>query len=131
MKTLQNMLILLVFTVISLSVNSQTVTVDWTDNCGGNYSGYYEVKLFVLDNVTNVLTQVGELRNLTGEDVTFYSTDIDLDPVGIIRDQNDRYRYVAQVKRQTGICSGQNWTALLDSGEVETGGPFFITVTLN
>lgn len=84
------MLILLVFTVISLSVNSQTVTVDWTDNCGGNYSGYYEVKLFVLDNVTNVLTQIGELRNLTGEDVTFYSTDIDLDPIGIIKDQNDR-----------------------------------------
>lgn len=121
MKPFQKYLTLFVFIALTISAKAQTVEVVGTDNCSGSYSGYYEVKLYVYDNVTSVLTPVGELKNLPSPYAYFDSSDIDLDPVGIIKDQNNRYRYAAHMKRQTGSCSGDGVTTWLDSDEVLTG----------
>ncbi len=112
----------LILSLILLTVGiakSQSVRVYITDN-NGPYTGYYEVSLYVQDVVlgTNP-TLVAYKKNQIPPYVDFEEGTINLLPVGIIADQNDRYRYTAIVKRQSGTAFyGWGSTGLLDSGEV-------------
>lgn len=126
MKTLK---ITLLLAIIGLSINAsaQTITVSFDDNT--SYSGFYEVKLYVIDTYTQDVCLVAQIKNIAEPGVPFYSNQIDLTCVNLVSDQIDRYRYIANVARQTSSGSGQNWTPLLDTGEM--WGTYIIEVTIN
>lgn len=94
MKTLK---ITLLLAIIGLSINAsaQTITVSFDDNT--SYSGFYEVKLYVIDTYTQDVCLVAQIKNIAEPGVPFYSNQIDLTCVNLVSDQIDRYRYIANV----------------------------------
>ncbi|MGV8113317.1 hypothetical protein SDC9_42323 [bioreactor metagenome] len=100
---------------LGFNVSAQYITVSIIENT--SYSGLYDVKLFVLDVVTQNYCQVAQEQDVTLS-YTFIPNEINLSCVYLVNDQKDRYRYIAVVTRQEAIGSGQNWTQLLDTGEM-------------
>lgn len=126
MKTLK-CLMLLAILALTFNAGAQNVEVFITDNTG--YSGLYEVRLYVIDDYTQNVCLVAQKKNQPGLPVLFISNEISLLCVNLVSDQIDRYRYIANVIRQSAPGSGQNWTPLLDTGEM--WGQFDIYVTIN
>lgn len=112
---------------LAFNVSAQEVGVNITEN--NAYTGLYHVKLYVLDVVTQNYCLVGDKKNISLSGAYFSSSQIDLSCVNLVSDQKDRYRYVVVIVRQEASGSGQNWTPLLDTGEM--WGQFYIYVTLN
>jgi len=126
MKTLKSLLLLAIL-ALTLNAGAQEINVNITDN--SNYSGLYEVNLYVIDTYTQNVCIVAQKKNQTGLQVPFSSNEISLSCVNLVSDQIDRYRYIANVAQQSASGSGQNWTPLLDTGEM--WGNFDIYVTIN
>ncbi len=126
MKTLK-ITLLIAFIALASTASSQTVKVKIIDST--SYSGLYEVNLYVIDDYTQNACLVAQKKNQTGPFVEFYSFEISLTCVNLVSDQIDRYRYIANVAQQSANGSGQNWTHLLDTGEM--WGAYFIEVTIN
>jgi hypothetical protein len=126
MKTLKITLLMAIL-AFAFNVSAQDVDVYITDNTG--YSGLYEVSLYVIDDYTQNMCLVAQQKNKPGPIVEFDSSLISLTCVNLVSDQIDRYRYIANVTRQSAPGSGQNWTPLLDTGEM--WGQYTIYVTLN
>ncbi len=117
----------LVLIGLSINASAQTITVGIVDTT--SYSGLYEVNLYVIDTYTQNVCLVAQIKNITEPGVSFYSNQIDLTCVNLVSDQIDRYRYIAYVTRQSALGSSQNWTPLLDTGEM--WGTYIIEVTIN
>jgi hypothetical protein len=126
MKTLKSILLLSIL-ALTLNAGAQDVNMYITDN--SSYSGLYDVRLFVIDDYTQNLCLVAQKKNQNGLHVPFSSNEISLSCVNLVSDQIDRYRYIAIVVQQSASGSGQNWTPLLDTGEM--WGYFDIYVTIN
>jgi hypothetical protein len=113
-KILLTLLAIMAFSYISLA---QKVNVSWIDD----YTGYYTVRLYVQtnDNPPSTPILVGEKKNIITHYTTFENFDINLEPVGIINDRRDYYRYVAYVFRQNDQSYfGYGYSIWLDSDEV-------------
>jgi hypothetical protein len=126
MKTLKISLLMAIL-AFAINVSAQEITVGITDT--SSYSGLYEVKLYVIDTYTQNTCLVAEQKNKPGPYVLFSPNQINLTCVNLVSDQIDRYRYIANVTRQSASGSGQNWTHLLDTGEM--WGNYIIEVALN
>mgnify|MGYP000930751072 CR=1 FL=1 len=126
MKTFKSLLLLAILAA-TLNAGAQEVNVNITDN--SNYSGLYEVNLYVIDTYTQNVCIVAQKKNVTISGYPFGSTEINLTCVNLVSDQIDRYRYIAHEARQSASGSGQNWTPVLDTGEM--WGDYSIYVTLN
>lgn len=101
----------------AFNASAQYVTVSITEN--NSYSGLYDVRLYVLDVVTQNYCLVAQKQDVSSQNPYQFSPgEINLTCVSLVSDQNDRYRYVALVTRQEASGSGQNWTQLLDTGEM-------------
>lgn len=105
MKTLK-CLMLLAILALTFNAGAQDVEVFITDNTG--YSGLYEVRLYVIDDYTQNVCLVAQKKNQPGLPVLFISNEISLLCVNLVSDQIDRYRYIANVIRQSAPGSGQN-----------------------
>ncbi len=104
--------LLLGICAFAYNVSAQYVTVSITENT--SYSG-----LYVLDAVTQNYCLVAQKQDVPSQiPYQFSPGEINLTCVSLVSDQNDRYRYVALVTRQEASGSGQNWTQLLDTGEM-------------
>ena len=109
--------LLLGICAFAFNASAQYVTVSISENT--SYSGLYDVKLYVLDVVTQNYCLVAQEQDVSFQfPYQFSPNDINLSCVSLVSDQKDRYRYVASVMRQEASGSGQNWTYLLDTGEM-------------
>lgn len=125
MKTLKSLLLLAIL-ALTLNAGAQEVEVNITENT--SYSGLYEVNLYVLDTYTHNACLVAQEKNVSIPGHTFIYSEINLTCVNIVSDQVDRYRYIADVARQSAQGSGQNWTPLLDTGEMWSDYTIYVTL---
>jgi|GEM_PF-2120886 len=96
---------------------AQKVNVSWNDS----YTGYYTARLYIQtnDNPPSTPILVGEKKNILSHNITFETSDINLESVGIINDRHDYYRYVVYVFRQNDPSyNGYGYSTWLDSDEV-------------
>lgn len=126
MKTLKITLFIAIL-AFTINANAQEVKVNILENT--SYSGLYAIDLYVLDTYTQSACLVAQENDVPITGYTFVSSEINLTCVNIVSDQVDRYRYIADVARQTAHGSGQNWTPLLDTGDM--WGEYIIDVTVN
>ncbi|GEM_PF-1326052 len=109
--------LLLGICAFAFNASAQYVTVSISENT--SYSGLYDVKLYVLDVVTQNYCLVAQEQDVSFQfPYQFSPNEINLSCVSLVSDQEDRYRYIALVTRQEASGSGQNWTHLLDRGEM-------------